>query len=208
LPEILEDSTLLAIFQRLKHLEDIRKDTITSHQLAAQVMARKGPKTGKKYQKGDKVWLEAKNLATTHPSAKLAPQRYGPFTVLDTPSPVNVRLKLPNGWNIHPVFHISLITPYIETTTHGPNFERPNPPDFIDNEEAYEVESLLDSRMFHGNLQYLVRWKGYSPADDEWMFREDLEEDMVDAQDTFEEFHRSHPHVISPTSPPALSSNH
>ncbi|THH12191.1 hypothetical protein EW146_g7786, partial [Bondarzewia mesenterica] len=94
------------------------------------------------------------------------------------------------------------------SAAHGPNFKRLNPLDLIDNEEAYEVKSLLDSRMFCGNLQYLVRWKGYSPTDDEWMFREDLEEDMADAQDTFEEFHRSHPHTISPTSPLALSSNH
>ncbi|THH07591.1 hypothetical protein EW146_g9271 [Bondarzewia mesenterica] len=73
LPKVLEDSTLPAISQRLKRLEDIKKDTITSHQLAAQVMARKRPKMSKKYQKGDKVWLEAKNLATTHLSVKLAP---------------------------------------------------------------------------------------------------------------------------------------
>jgi hypothetical protein len=31
------------------------------------------------YNIGDCVWLEAKNLNTTHPSAKLAPRRYGPF---------------------------------------------------------------------------------------------------------------------------------
>jgi transposase InsO family protein len=30
---------------------------------------------------GDRVWLEGKNLNTTHPSAKLAPRRYGPFLV-------------------------------------------------------------------------------------------------------------------------------
>jgi hypothetical protein len=31
------------------------------------------------YQKGDEVWLEAKNLKTTHPTTKLRPLRYGPF---------------------------------------------------------------------------------------------------------------------------------
>jgi hypothetical protein len=34
------------------------------------------------YQVGDQVWLEGKNLNTTHPSVKLAPQRYGPFRVM------------------------------------------------------------------------------------------------------------------------------
>ena len=30
---------------------------------------------------GDHVWLEARNLNTTHPTAKLAPRRHGPFLV-------------------------------------------------------------------------------------------------------------------------------
>ncbi|THH16425.1 hypothetical protein EW146_g4213 [Bondarzewia mesenterica] len=83
--------------------------------------------------------------------------------------------------------------PYMETNAHGLNFKRLGPPNLINNEEAYEVKLLLDSCMFYENLQYLVRWKGYSLADDEWMFREDLKEDMADAHDTFKEFHRSHP---------------
>ncbi len=33
------------------------------------------------YCMGDRVWLEAKNLTTTHPTTKLAPKCYGPFLV-------------------------------------------------------------------------------------------------------------------------------
>ena len=33
------------------------------------------------YQLGDKVWLEGRNLTTTHPTMKLAPRRYGPFPI-------------------------------------------------------------------------------------------------------------------------------
>jgi hypothetical protein len=29
------------------------------------------------------------------------------------------------------------------------------------------------------NWQYLVRWKGYGPGDDEWMSRRDLEETIA-----------------------------
>ena len=35
----------------------------------------------KPYQIGDKVWLEGRNLTTTHPTAKLAPRCYGPFLI-------------------------------------------------------------------------------------------------------------------------------
>jgi hypothetical protein len=55
---------------------------------------------------------------------------------------------LPSTWKIHDVFHVDLLTPYIETDFHGPNYTRP-PPDLINDEEEYEVEQVLSSRC-HG----------------------------------------------------------
>ena len=57
------------------------------------------------------------------------------------------KLKLPPQWKIHPVFHASLLTPYVETHTHGPNYSQP-PPDLIDGEEEWEVESILAHQYF------------------------------------------------------------
>jgi Integrase zinc binding domain len=85
---------------------------------------------------GQLVWLEGKNLPLPYGTAKLAPQQHGPFKIIKIISPVAVRLELPAQWSIHPVFHTSLITPYTETPSHGPNFTRP-PPDLIDGEEEY-----------------------------------------------------------------------
>jgi hypothetical protein len=62
-------------------------------------------------------------------------------------SAVNDRLELPTQWSIHPVFHIDLLTPYHETTMHGPNFTWPAP-ELIDWEEEYSMEKILDSRRF------------------------------------------------------------
>jgi hypothetical protein len=59
-------------------------------------------------------------------------------------SAINYCLELPTQWSIHPVFHIDLLTPYKETTMHGPNFTRPAP-ELIDGEEEYSVEKILDS---------------------------------------------------------------
>jgi hypothetical protein len=78
-------------------------------------------------------------------------------------------LELPASWRIHDVFHASLLSPYQETTAHGPNFSRP-PPDLIDGEEEYEVERIISHR-HHGRsqtLQYLVKWKGYPESDNTW----------------------------------------
>ena len=82
--------------------------------------------------------------------------------------------------SIHDVFHIDLLTPYNETTMHGPNFIEP-PPDLIDGEEEYEVESILDSRRSGRGrkLQYLVKWKGYSDAENQWVDAKDVHADQL-----------------------------
>src|SRR6202453_1849184 len=131
-----------------------------------------------KYNVGDQVWLEGKNLRINQPTHKLAPRRYGPFKVTQGMSPVNYRLELPTQWSIHPVFHIDLLTPYRETITHGANYQRP-PPDLVDNEEEYEVEAVLDSRKLGRRrcLQYLIKWKGYPDSDNQWIDKDDISAD-------------------------------
>jgi hypothetical protein len=142
-----------------------------------------------KYKEGDQVWLEGKNLRINQPTAKLAPRRHGPFKIIQVMSPVNYRLELPTQWNIHPVFHIDLLTPYRETIMHGPNFTRPTP-ELIDGEEEYSVEKILDSRHFGRRrcLQYLVKWEGYPDADNMWVDKDD-----VFADDKVREFKNSNP---------------
>jgi hypothetical protein len=93
------------------------------------------------------VWLEGTNLKATHLSSKLAPQYYGPFTIIKVISPVVIQLKTPNHWKIHNIFHTSLIAPYTETPEYGPNYEQPAP-ELIEGEPEYEVEHVLASRPF------------------------------------------------------------
>jgi hypothetical protein len=78
-------------------------------------------------------------------------------------------------WKLHPVFHVDLLTPYRETEFHGTNYDKP-PPDLIDEEEEYEVEQIVASRRFGQGrkLQYLVKWKGYSDAENQWVAKEDV----------------------------------
>jgi len=94
------------------------------------------------FHKDNLVLLEATNLQTTHPKAKLAPRCYGPFKVLWA-FPMNCKLALPLQIRIHPVFHNSLLKPYVETSTHGPNFAQP-PPEIVGGEEGhYKIEKIL-----------------------------------------------------------------
>jgi hypothetical protein len=91
--------------------------------------------------KGQKVWLDGKNLALPYGSMKLAPRHHRLFEIERVLSPVVYQLRLPHQWNIHPVFHAALLTPYKEMEEHGQNFMRP-PPDMIRGEEQYEVEAI------------------------------------------------------------------
>ena len=83
-----------------------RKEWLEHNQLRAQAALRnaqqllvqrgerkKGQCHYQGFAKGDQVWLEGTNLQLSHPTTKLAPKRYGPFTITDVISPV-VRLKL------------------------------------------------------------------------------------------------------------------
>ena len=116
---------------------------------------------------GDRVWLEAKYLNTTHPMAKLMPRRYGPFLITAAISHVSYQLKLTSTWKVHNVFHASLLTPYKETTTDGTQYQEPTP-DLVDGQPEWEVEQILGARWRHNQLQYLVRWKDFSDAHDSW----------------------------------------
>jgi hypothetical protein len=116
------------------------------------------------YKEGDLIWLDGKNLHTSHPMQKLAPKQYGPFKVVDTVNLVSFQLELPLQWKqkkVHPVFHTSLLSPYKEMEEHGANFPEP-PPDLVEGEEEYKVEQVLDSRQ-HGcgkKLQYSISLSG------------------------------------------------
>jgi Integrase zinc binding domain/Chromo (CHRromatin Organisation MOdifier) domain len=156
--------------------------------LALNKVANTHTPTPSHFELGQRVWLEAKNLPISHGSAKLLPKRYSPFIITKLISPVASQLQLPISWNIHPVFHNSLLTPFIETNAHGPNFSRP-PPDLIEGEAEYEVEAIKSHRYFGKNkrLQYLLKWKGYPEADNTW---EDT--DQLNAPDLLKQYNKRH----------------
>jgi hypothetical protein len=137
--------------------------------------------------KGQKVWLNAKHLTLPYGSIKLVPRRHGPFVIEEVRSPVVYRLRLPPQWNIHPIFHTSLLTPYVETMKHSKNYSRP-PPDMIEGEEQYEVKAIRSHQCNRRKLQYLIKWKGYPESDNTW---EPV--DNVQAPLLIRKYHETHP---------------
>jgi Chromo (CHRromatin Organisation MOdifier) domain len=152
---------------------------------------KKGQRQFRPLEKREQVWLEGTNLKLSHPSAKLALRRYGPFPITDLISPVVYHIWLPLHWHIHNVFYVSLLTPYKETEAHGCNYPEP-PPDLIEGEPEYKVDQILAVRR-HGcnqDLQYLLHWKGYSQAHNSWEPTEN-----ITAPELIKEFYEHNPNA-------------
>ena len=58
----------------------------------------------------------------------------------------------------------------------------------IGGEQHYEVESILDSRLRAGKLEFLVNWKGYGYEENSWVSEHD-----VNAPRLISQFYCNHP---------------
>jgi hypothetical protein len=159
---------------KLPHFEKRKQELLRAREVAQEAMKHaqdllKKETRFRQYKVGDKVWLEGRNIKTTHPTTKLREKRFGPFEVTEVISKVVYRLNLPLNWKIHNVFHAALLHPCKQTEINKTRYEEP-PPDVIKGQEEWEVEQIVKTRRSGRNkvLQYLVRWKGYSSAHDSW----------------------------------------
>jgi hypothetical protein len=164
-------SLVPGVTDRLQTIKEHRQSALEALQTAQNRMTKE--MKYKPFKENDKVWLEGTHLKLPYETMKLAPRRYGPFKILTKVSDVAYQLKLPNNWKIHNVFHASLLTPYNETPAHGPNFLEP-PPDLVEGEPEWEVEQIISDRTYRKKKQYLVQWKGYTPAHDSWQDESDI----------------------------------
>ena len=138
---------------------------------------------------GDKVFLDASDIRTTHPSQKLSHRRLGPFVVEWRIGPMAYCLKLPYRMKqLHPVFNVVKLTPAPDDPIAGCKTEDHPLLIVIDREAEWEVEEILDSRWHQRRFQYLIKWKGYGREHNSW---ESASE--VFAPELTAEFHRKHP---------------
>jgi len=99
------------------------------------------------YKPEDRVYLDASDIKTTHPSPKLSHRRLGPFEVKRQVGLLAYRLKLPHGMRqLHPVFNVVKLSTAPEDPILGRKPQAPLPPIVVDREEEWEVEEILDSR--------------------------------------------------------------
>ena len=68
---------------------------------------------------------------------------------------------------IHPVFHVSLLRKDCADTIDERKQVEP-PPIFINGEEEFEVDEILDCRKRYNKTEYLVSWKGFNSSHNSW----------------------------------------
>jgi hypothetical protein len=156
------------------------------------------------FQRGDQVWLSRQNIRTTRPSAKLDFKRLGPYRVLEVvgESKLAYRLDLPQHMRIHPVFHVSKLTPYNRNTFPGRN-QPPPPPIEVEDQLEWEVSEVLDSRIRRNKLEYLVDWVGYGPDSRTW----EPVDNLANSRDTVEAYHVRYPNRPAPNDLPRTRRN-
>ncbi|KAG1121331.1 hypothetical protein G6F42_012533 [Rhizopus arrhizus] len=184
---------------QLKLTQEQSKVNITKAQASQAAYYDQRKRKIEKLNVGDQVYINSKNIITARPMKKLDHKRLGPFKIVEKISSHAYKLDLPTSMKIHPTFHISRLTPRtIKGLEDIENRELPPPPPIVVNSnEEYEVDQILDSRMYRGKLQYKVKWKGYEdPSEDTWEDQENLE----NAQLATKQFHQDYPHKPSPTS--------
>jgi len=130
---------------------------------------------------GDKVLVSTRNfrLNVRQPAkAKVLPRFVGPFEVTKVVNSVAYKVKLPDKYKIHDVFHVSLLKPYLESQyTRGHTM--PPPVEWDNDTPIYEVEKILlhrDSRIGPNRTkrQFLIKWKGYPHEHNTWQTESDL----------------------------------
>lgn len=128
-----------------------------------------------RFKPGDLVLLSAKNRKQTRPSRKLADKYLGPFKVLEVVGAHGLayRLDLPKGYRIHNVLPISALKPFRsregEAVTAREDIG-------LEADETFEVEAILGHRGPPRSRQYLIRWQGYTSADDSWEPRGNIDD--------------------------------
>lgn len=182
----------------VSHLQEIQQNLADNLRMAKEAQAKfynGSRRIDVTYEPGDFVWLSRKHLKTKRPSNKLDVRRIGPFKVIRMIGKNAAELLLPdNVSRIHPVFNISLLMPFVDTTSRPLEIPPKNPQDFFDEfVEWGDITYILDYRRTHDGIhEYLVRGLDASGLDDGW---QELTTFPISLDSYLRRFHVLSPHL-------------
>lgn len=129
---------------------------------------------------GDLVWLTRRFIPSLRPSNKLDFRRIGPFPIKRMVGTNTALLDLGSAFSrLHPVFNISLLTPYVDPTVIGRTSStspaRTTDTSTIPVQGWQAVTAILDFRTRgKRHPEYLLRWLHGGPSDDTWVPLSDI----------------------------------
>jgi hypothetical protein len=185
------------IFESVKRaLEQAREDMAKYANRKRQPV----PPTG--YEVGDMVMLSSKHVNTIRPSKKLEWKSFGPFKIVAKIGKAQMarKLELPASMKrMHPVFHVSMLTPYWGNELDAREVGAPPPPEVLENgETAWVVSEIVHSKEVKRGrgrrVQYYVRYEGYADEHNEWVSPGEFHHDDLVVVD----FHKRYPRLPTP----------
>jgi hypothetical protein len=91
----------------------------------------------------------------------------GPFEIVAAVGTRAFKLNLPETVNIHPVFHVFHLNPYVSSSAPVP--VTTPPPLYTDKRGGvYAVETILAKKGVGKEWKYLVNWTGYDDSENTW----------------------------------------
>ena len=154
-------------------------DSIIQHRVFQKFQADKHGRPDPILKQGDKVYLSTKDLSLPKGRAsKFLPKFIGPYLILDAKSESSTyRLDLPNelkGRNIHDVFHISKLRPYLPSDDSlFPGRKEAAAYDFGEPDEETGVKEIDDHRWKGKKLEFHVLW---DDGDNTWETYSNIQE--------------------------------
>ncbi|KAH0606105.1 uncharacterized protein H6S33_003766 [Morchella sextelata] len=151
------------IAREMKDVVDFLREEMFRAQRIQEESANRNRPPAPRYYLGDKVFLSTCHILIKRPSKKFDWKRIGPYSVKRIVNPYAYGLELPRSMKVHPVFHVSLLSPEANDPLPGQQQLPPLPVE-IEGEEEWKVEDILDSRKRRGRFEYLVPYTGYDEA--------------------------------------------
>ena len=115
IPLTFEHTKYPSIEEKMKNLIKDREEALAAHKLARNRMAGRKKDMFVPFEKGQKVWLDSRNLKTLY-HKKIGPKWEGPFEIEEVLGPLTVRGHPPNPVSLmksdNPAL-TSILTPYV-----------------------------------------------------------------------------------------------
>ena len=158
--------------EKMTRLHKILKKELDRISKKTTITANKKRSEGPDFKEGEMVYINMKNIKTQRPSKKLDHTKIGPYRILRKLGPVTFELQIPEGMNIHSIFHKNLLEP-------APPDAKPGPVliDEETQEPLYDVERIL--RYEPKTRKYLIKWLGYGEEDNTWEPRTNINPKLV-----------------------------